>query len=156
MLQCSWVTVPCPGHSNITQKDNNILTKPPWRSCAATLPCWYSMHVPCPSAVHCWRQVLHITHHNTITAITPVSTLLTFCPPFPPALMKVTSRSLSGITSCCRCCCCSSSSGSTSTPAKLVCRNPLALKGELRTKRWVPFSPGSQQQQHKHSHGREV
>jgi hypothetical protein len=71
----------------------------------------------------------------------PVSTLLTFWPPLPPDRMKDTSKSLSGMTRRCLSAPCSSSRGSTSTPAKLVCRRPLALKGELRTRRCVPFSP---------------
>ena len=67
---------------------------------------------------------------------TAVSTLFTFWPPAPPEREVVISRSLSGMSSFTS----SSSLGITSTPAKLVWRLSLALNGEMRTSRWVPFS----------------
>ena len=67
-----------------------------------------------------------------------VSTLLTFCPPAPEALIVVISKSAAGISISVLS---SSSSGITSTAAKLVCLAPLALKGDFRTSRCVPFSP---------------
>ena len=69
---------------------------------------------------------------------TAVATLFTFCPPGPLLRAKAsTSSSVSGMTISASS---SSNSGTTSTPAKLVCRVLFALNGDGRTRRWTPAS----------------
>ena len=67
---------------------------------------------------------------------TAVSTLFTFCPPLPPERVNEISKSSSGTSALTA----SDNTGMSSTPAKLVCRAALALKGDRRTRRCVPFS----------------
>mmetsp|Transcript_7671 Transcript_7671/g.11395 ORF Transcript_7671/g.11395 Transcript_7671/m.11395 type:complete len:250 (+) Transcript_7671:349-1098(+) len=74
--------------------------------------------------------------------LTPLSTLLTFCPPFPPLLIVVITNSASGtststISS-------SSKTGTTSTPANVVCRLLFELNGDNLTNLCAPFSPRNQ------------
>ncbi|MNT76497.1 hypothetical protein D3C72_2155080 [compost metagenome] len=65
-----------------------------------------------------------------------VSTLFTFWPPAPPERKVSMRRSLGSMSRSMS----ASISGITSTPAKAVCRLPAELKGEMRTRRCVPFS----------------
>mmetsp|Transcript_16740 Transcript_16740/g.34494 ORF Transcript_16740/g.34494 Transcript_16740/m.34494 type:complete len:304 (+) Transcript_16740:496-1407(+) len=88
------------------------------------------------------RSCVHLTFSPLGRCLmrTAVLTLLTFWPPAPPLRMVVISRSLSGMSMSLR----SASSrkmGATSTPANVVWRLLLALKGDRRTSRCVPFSP---------------
>mmetsp|Transcript_5060 Transcript_5060/g.17564 ORF Transcript_5060/g.17564 Transcript_5060/m.17564 type:complete len:352 (+) Transcript_5060:2715-3770(+) len=87
----------------------------------------------------CERSCAHLTAMPVGMCLirTAVSTLLTFCPPFPPARIVVISRSSSGMATSATS---SGSSGITSTAANDVSRVPPELKGDMRTKRCVPFS----------------
>ena len=70
---------------------------------------------------------------------TAESVVLTLCPPGPEDRKTSTRISFSGMSTWSVC----STTGSTSTPAKEVCRRPWLSNGEMRTSRWVPCSTES-------------
>ena len=70
---------------------------------------------------------------------TAESVVLTLCPPGPEERKTSIRRSASGMSMWSA----SSVTGSTSTPAKEVCRRPWLSNGEIRTSRWVPCSTDS-------------
>ena len=70
---------------------------------------------------------------------TAESVVLTLWPPGPDERKTSTRMSFSGISMWSVC----STTGSTSTPAKDVCRRPWLSNGLIRTSRWVPCSTES-------------